>query len=485
VLLVIGVTLVVTLVVLWRHGGRELRALALIAVLALVLRIGAIAIIFSITSPVHGEGVWLNDEASYFLATEALMPWPWDRALPEGLGHLGGNGYLGLTSVLSQATGVVDAQALRLANSALGTLVVLLCAWTAHLLFGRKAGLVAGVAAAVSPNLVLWSATMLRDTLCSFAVMSIWWVLLSYGRERWRAAACFVLLGLVLLDTLRPYLAVTVGVGVVAWLVWPVIQGLRPRFLLSGAGALVLGVAAIGLVQQQRLDEMTHELFYRQTVTRMETLGRLYRDPAPTDDQIQQPYRPGAAIALVDPQTGWLLPGLVEDSAMPGQVNVGLTDDTSRSVPLDDNLVLLQDARIPPLEFFVWVLPSLLSVFAGLPTTSDPPSLVWIGSALLWDVLLVAAVLGVWRGRLAVRSWIYPLCLIGGTVIALSAIPGAPGNAERHRATQTLPLLLVLASGLVSSRRRDARQAERPVASATSMPTSAMTAVPSSRRSLR
>jgi hypothetical protein len=216
----------------------------------------------------------------------------------------------------------------------------------------------------------------------------------------------------------------------------------------------------------------------------METLGRLYRDPLPTDSIVQLPFRPGVTIALTDPQTGWLMTGLVEDSSEPGFVTVSLTDDTSRRVPISD-VVLLQDARIPTLQLFSWLVPSALAVFAGLPTTSKAANAVWIPAALAWDGLLVFGVLGLARSTLPVREWLFPLCVIGGTIAALIAIPGDPGNAERHRATQTVPLLLVLASGLLASRAWATSLAGRPVTSATSMPASATTAVSSSRRSAR
>jgi len=216
----------------------------------------------------------------------------------------------------------------------------------------------------------------------------------------------------------------------------------------------------------------------------METLGRLYRDPLPTDSIVQLPFRPGAAIALTDPQTGWLQTGLVEDSYEPGFVTVGLTDDTSRSVPAAE-VVLLQDARIPTQQLFTWLGPSALAVFAGLPTTSKAANLVWIPAALAWDGLLILGVVGLVRTRLPLRDWLFPLCVIGGTLAALIAIPGDPGNAERHRATQTVPLLLVLASGFLASRRFAVSMNGRPVNRASSMPARATTTVSSSRRSAR
>ena len=72
----------------------------------------------------HGEGTWLNDEASYFLSTEALMPSFWNKALTQGLDHLNGNGYLGLTAAISLTLGRVDSLALRFANATLWRVAV-------------------------------------------------------------------------------------------------------------------------------------------------------------------------------------------------------------------------------------------------------------------------------------------------------------------------------------------------------------------------
>ena len=48
-------------------------------------------------------------------------------------------------------------------------------------------------------------------------------------------------------------------------------------------------------------------------------------------------------------------------------------------------------------------------------------------------------VIGLVSARLSLREWLLPLCVVAGTIAALVAIPGDPGNAERHRATQAAP----------------------------------------------
>jgi hypothetical protein len=472
----------------WRHaygpGGK--RGVIAVAALALGVRLAGTIAMYLVARESHATGVFWNDEASFFLATESLLPDPLARALPIGLQHLGGDGYLGLTTALAMVGGVADANAFRVVNAALGACVAVITALLGGRLFGARAGLVAGLAAAAWPDLILWSSAFLRDTLGSLAVVGVWWALTTASRERWLGVACFLFLALALLATLREYLAIAVAVGIAAWLAYPVVRRQPARALLASALGLVALGLAVGVLGARSIDAATHALVYRQTVTRMETLGRLYRDPPPLEQPIQLPFRPGAAIALPDPKTGWLLAGLVVDSSQPGFVSVSLTDGTERTVPTSD-LVLLQDARIPPLQLVSWTVPSMASVFVGLPDTNEDPNPGWIGAALAWDGLLLVALLGLWRSRLSPRHWLLPLCVTLGTLAALIAIPGAPGNAERHRATQTVPLLLVLATGLLASpsRVRSSTLAGRAVTSQISMPASATTPVASSRRSAR
>src|SRR5205823_4347539 len=147
--------------------------------------------------------------------------------------------------------------------------------------FGARAGLAAGVAAALWPDLVLWSATFLRDTLGSLVVIAVWWTLTSYTTRPRQITTCLVILGLILLSTLRAYLAVAVALGVGAWLAYPLLRRQQLIRLAAVPAVVLVGAIGFGASQPQRVDEAMHQLFYRQVVTRMETLGRLYHDPPP------------------------------------------------------------------------------------------------------------------------------------------------------------------------------------------------------------
>ncbi len=466
--------------VAWRDadgpGGR--RMVLGIAALAMGIRLLATLVISIVAQQVHITAVWLNDEASFFLATQSLLPNPLDRALPQGLDHLGGDGYLGLITTLSiLGGGIADANSFRVINAAIGSIVVISSVLVVRQLFGARAALVTGVVLALWPTLVLWSATMLRDIVGSLTVVVVWWALARSRDLGWLRTSGIVLLSLVLALSLRPYLGGAIALGVVAWWMYPFLRRLSFRSAaLLCAGALAIVVVG-GVSQARRLDYAAHELLYRQTVTRMETLGRLYTDSPPPTENL--PIKPGKAVGLPDPRTGWILGGIVQDLDGTDMARVAFTDESIRDVPLSQ-IVPIESTSIPPLQLVAWVVPNLTSYLAGTSATSEPSSPVWIAASLARDALLLATVIAIWRLRLSPREWLYPLCIVGGTVLALVAIPGAPGNAERHSATQMVPLLVGLASGLVLDWERSRRAVGLAVASIRTRP--ATEAAPASSR---
>jgi hypothetical protein len=466
--------------VAWRHaeGPGGARLVLALAALALGIRLLATLVVSIIAQQVHITAVWLNDEASFFLATQSLLPNPLDRALPQGLEHLGGDGYLGLITVLSiLGGGVADANTFRVINSAFGAVVVVLSVLVARRLFGARAALVTGLVLAVWPTLVLWSATMLRDTAGGLAVVVVWWTLGRAHVSGWVRTLGTVGLALVVTLSLRPYLGGAIVVGVLAWAAYPHVRRLQWRGLAALGACATAIVVVLAVMLGRRLDYASHELLYRQTMTRMETLGRLYTDQPPATTDL--PMKPGAAVGLIDPGSGWVLGGVVQAFPTNDVARVAFTDETIRELPVRE-LIPLQSTRIPPFELVAWVGPNLVSYLLGTSMTTEPNSPVWIAQALVWDALLALAVLSVVRRRLPAQEWLFPLCIVGGTVLALIAVPGAPGNADRHRATQTVPLLLVLATGLISEL-EPARRASG-VAVATMRMSPASEAAPASSR---
>lgn len=442
--------LLVALVVLRRTTAAEDRRVVFaVAGLAFAVRMVAVGVLNWLGRDSYPQGLWLNDEASFYRATDALIQQPLlNAALPLGLDHLGGDAYLGVATLVSLLLGEVQPLALRVLNAGIGTLVVVLGMIMGGRLFGPRASLAVGIVLAVWPTLVLWSATMLRDTLGAFAVMTAWWALSNIREIGGLKAALGLALSLALMIGLRPYLGGISAAGILIWLSWPALRrASRPVHALLVA-ACVAGFALVMLAMPRSIDFALHELLYRQTVTRMETLGRLYTNYSP--EVTNQPFRPGDPVGVVEPG-GWVQTGVVQDFDGPRLVRVAFTDETIRLVPVEE-VTPLMGVPITPLQPLRAAATNLLSVLTGTSTTSDASSPAWVLEALAWDCLLVAALIAALRTRLDPRHWLFPATVVGGTLLALVTIPGAPGNADRHRTTQTLPFLVVVAGGLVTSR---------------------------------
>lgn len=486
-ILVVGAALVAALVLSQTHTRSVRVRIAAVAVAALVARVVAVAVIHIIATRTHREGVWLNDEASFWLATEALLPNPFEHPLPFGLGHLGGNGYLGLTTWLSIALGGPDAISFRLTNATLGTLVAVTSALIARRLFGSGAALTAGLAVAIWPTLVLWSATILRDTMGSLAIVALWWMFVRYEHISHPRVLAASALGLTLLAGVRPYVAGAVGCGLIAWAIFPWLAA-RSRRVLALGGVAVIAVAALGAVVAARpIDQAVHQLMYRQLTTRMETLSRLYYDVPEGAPPHEEPFVPGVPVARPEGAYGWQITGLIQQPTGPGTVLVAYTDGTVREERTAD-LTLLQSAPIVPLQLVAGVGPSLVAFVTGTGGSAESNTVAWIVDALGWDVLLVLGVIGGVRSRLPLRDWLFPACVVLGTILAIVAVPGAPGNDARHRDSHALPLLAVFAAGLTTSRRRreaSSLVSERPLTMASSKPNNAPAPVASRIRSPR
>jgi hypothetical protein len=188
---------------------------------------------------------------------------------------------------------------------------------------------------------------------------------------------------------------------------------------------------------------------YRRTVTRLEALGTLQgRIPEWT----REPFVRGGLVAWRDRPDGHLLLGVIHAHAGEDTEVVAFADGTTRYVPWQE-LEPFSVAKVPPEQVFEDLVPSLVSVFLGESDLSarDRTRYAWVADALAWDALLLLAVLGARRSRVPLRASLFVLAVVVGTMLVLVAVPGAPGNADRHRESQTVPLLLVLASGLVAS----------------------------------
>src|SRR5207253_4117857 len=122
----------------------------------------------------------------------------------------------------------------------------------------------------------------LRDPLGSFALVAVWWTLGRAGEAGWIRTLGATFLSLVVLLSLRPYLGVSLALGVLAWAAYPPLRTLSRR----GISLLAAGVALLMIVlltpAPHHVSAATHHLFYR-PATRLETLlSRHYDDALPT-----------------------------------------------------------------------------------------------------------------------------------------------------------------------------------------------------------
>ncbi|HEX2186962.1 MAG TPA: glycosyltransferase family 39 protein [Chloroflexota bacterium] len=445
--LVAGAALVACVVLGQLQAPRRSRVLGRILLLAALLRLGLVALIAWVSSASGRGGIWLDDEAAYHRATLALLPHPLEQDLPSDSYNLGGNPHVGLTTLLYLAFGP-DPGVVRVVNAALGVVCVLLVWRIAYQLLGPRRALIASIVAACWPPLIVWSSTTLRDTQVALAVLATWWATLVWRSGRRWLALCTGLLALFVLAGLRPYVFVLALLGLAAWAAYPALRRRDPHLL--GVLALVGGgltLAAVLLLPGQA-EGLLRSLAYRQATTRMETLGKLYvRDPE------FRPYGRGSLVVLRESQAGRSLAGVIQEHASPNSEVVAFTDRTIRTVATGD-LIPFQQASVPLSQVLGDTLPQALMVLVGYSDASPsaPVTLVWVADALAWDVLLVLAMRGIWRGGAGARSGLFPLVMAIGTIAALAALPGAPGNAARHRAAQTAPLLIVLAVGLWPAR---------------------------------
>lgn len=486
--LLIGIALLAALVVRQGTTPEVLRRLSIVALVALGVRLATVTAVYFIAIRTHAEGTFLNDEASFYLATESLLPNPFDNPLPQGLGHLASDGYLGVLTWISVALGSsfghMDTVAFRLANATFGTLLAVTIALVAAQLLGGRAGLIAGLVIAVWPTLVLWSAMFLRDTLVGCTLAIVWWTLVSQRGRLTPRVLCVVVLALLLMASLRAYAAGAVAIGVLIWAIWPLFEGRSARFLAASAVVGVVLLTGVAISQWRHIDEGAHQLVYRQLTTRMEAMGLLYQDPPPADVPQEWPFGPGAAVALVAPDRNWITPGLIQQSLGPGRVLVGFPDGSRQEEQISD-LTLLQSAPLTPWQLAISMGPGLTSFITGTPVGGDESSWVWTADALAWDILFVLAVVGGIRGRLPLRDWVFPASIVLGTAAALTIVPGAPGNDDRHRVAQAVPFLVVFAMGALLRRRTATESEGAAVSSAVMSPTTAGTAANSRIRSLR
>ena len=402
------------------------RLLAGIIVLALVLRVAAVA------------GTWdaqpWGDPADYHahgvsLATAGTYP-PTGFAEPGGASALRPPAYPYLVGAVYEVAGV-KVNAARLAGVLLGTLSVLLVYAIGLRLFGRRSGLWAAGAAAVFPPLVWLSASLLSENLFVPLVLGAVLLLLSL-RERPRVAVA-VALGFVLaLAALtRSNGALLLVAAVVA-----LVPLRRPAVVVA-----VLAAFAVTLVPWtvRNLDAL--DAFRPLGTQGGYTLAGQWNEEAARNDDFQAAWRVPEQV----PAFAGLFrrPGVTE-AEVDGSLRrraVDFARANPRHVTDAIGLNALRMFEIGPGHAFV----------SGVAHREMGIAKPWrpVVQVSVW-LLVVAAAVGAWRLRRLepLWLWLFPALLL----VAVVPLLGSP----RYRAPVDPFLLLLATGGLAATRPRAA-----------------------------
>jgi len=411
------------------------RAAALLLLLALVVRLAAVAIIDF--TPVNDPADYVRHGAS-IAAGEGYPP----SDVATGPTAIRPPVYPALVGAAFAVSGS-SFTAARILNALLGTVVVGLTGLLALRLWGRRAALAAlAVGALCVPQIVVGTA-LLGETAFTALVLGALLVVVRPGgaTRRWggrrgiplgAAAAAGVLCGLAILTRVN---------GAVVLLPLLLALGRRPRH-----AAVLLGAAALTVAPWTMRNVTTLGAFVPVSTSASYTLAGTYNESARTDERFRYAWRP----ALFDPQIGRLVAAHPRD------------DEVTRGERLRDAATdHIGDHPTAPLEVLArnllrWThldgleLARLSAQSDGLPR--------WTGTAAAVGtlVLVLLAAAGLARGALRGTPpwlWLAPVLLVVSVAVTVSAV--------RYRAPAE-PFLVLLVAGALH--RMDRVALRRPLA---------------------
>jgi hypothetical protein len=292
--------------------------------------------------------------------------------------------------------------AMKLMNCLLGALaagLILLIAWQ---LFGRLAGLFAGVAAAFFPSTFLWSVTGLKDTMFVFATALFLWlltVLITTGS--WRAVLP-IFVAFAFVGGLRFYIQIMLGMLV------PAAVMIQSRARLPQKWSMVVviggGCAALlfaGWVSQQLT-------FSAEMVSRQRYCAAV-----------------GAESDFVSTEEGQA----EEECAQPVQ-----------PVEVEDSPTLVQSLE----EMVAWFPTGLVYTLAApFPWEADRMvERITIPEVFLWYGAVALALIGALSQWRSWRQYVHLLGYIAGILFLMALTQGNLGTLVRHRG-MVIPFVLV------------------------------------------
>lgn len=358
------------------------RGLLLLVALALLARLGALLVVHFVLDPSFFA---IDSEGYAELGRRLSLHW---RNLGENPVRSGGwqIGYPLINGFFFWLYGRGEMGAVVL-NVFMGVWTSLASFFLARRVLGRRAAWIAGVLTALFPSLVLWSVLNLRDAPTTFLTTLI--VLLGVrAYQSNRPLDLFLALGaLIVLSTLRDYMAFLVAGGLTVGIIAALRRGRIGIALVSG---LVLLLAATFVAESVGILSKAADGELLQTAT-----------------GIREGMRSGAGSAF----------GSGYDTSSP----VG----AMRYLPVGLAYILLAP--------FPWKVSSLLQL-ATLPEV-----MIWYAIIPFFLVGLIDAFRNGSRANLLVLS------ALGAVLVSYALVEGNVGTAYRHRA-QIMPLALVYAA---------------------------------------
>jgi 4-amino-4-deoxy-L-arabinose transferase-like glycosyltransferase len=314
-----------------------------------------------------------------------------------------------------------DVRIALILNAGLATVTALFAYAGASRLFSHTAAVVAFIAVAFFPSLLLWSALNLKDSLTiALAVLAIW-AAIEYRAVRRPFLALLPFAAAEILVTLRSYTAATVAIAcllAIALVGVPVTRRVVTIMVASFLTAIIIlqSLNSVGIgIGQQLLVAFERERAAMAVGARTGFVG------TPTPIPTARTSTAGTSNPTAAPST--------EGPTRPAAAS-----------PADD--VALAPGRT------ISYLPTGLAyaILAPFPFASGRlQELLTAPEMLLWYVLVIAGAITVWRQRRRWRSLAPIVLMIAGLVTLLALAEGNVGTLFRHRG-MVVPFAAMLAS---------------------------------------
>jgi 4-amino-4-deoxy-L-arabinose transferase-like glycosyltransferase len=211
----------------------------------------------------------------------------------------GNRGYIYLVAMLLYPLGVPSRLAVAFLNAFFGALTVVLVYMIAERLFRQEVARIAGILATFFPSLIIWSAQTLKEPVVIFCECLIVYALIRLRQAFSMRYLVYVLLGILLVSTLRFYVAY-LALGVLAMTLLTPRLGVSHRSFFAGLLALALAIPLLrwsGFLSSAGEHASYVNLHFIEQFRAGASIGPGARSSIQTDVDVTTPH--GAALATV------------------------------------------------------------------------------------------------------------------------------------------------------------------------------------------